>query len=143
VFGSLGLLAGELPPHHAACASQARGAPWPAHASPAWLHRHRGGLLDGDGAAGPQLKTHDLAFADRPPTAAGAILAYSYKGILMTLYSPYWRMPHGTQAPRHRALPPRRVDSFEHMRAQEIRALEKRTMLPKHSFHHQLAIVPQ
>jgi hypothetical protein len=69
------------------------------------------------------LKTHDLAFADRPPTAAGAIVAYGYKGILLTPYSPYWRMARKLCATE--LFSSRRVDSFEHMRAQEMRALAR------------------
>ena len=119
VVGSLGLLAGALPPHRALAKLAAR------HGA---LMHLRLGSFDTVVASSAEtarlvLKTHDLAFADRPPTSFGAILAYGRKGILQTPYGPYWRMARKLCATE--LFSPRRVDSFEHMRAQEMRALAR------------------
>ncbi|CAD6269747.1 unnamed protein product [Miscanthus lutarioriparius] len=119
VIGNLGLLAGALPPHRALATLAARHGP---------LMHVRLGSFDTVVASSAEtarlvLKTHDLAFADRPPTASGAILAYGCKGILQTPYGPYWRMARKLCATE--LLSPRRVDSFERMRAQETRALTR------------------
>lgn len=67
------------------------------------------------------LKTHDLAFADRPCTAAGEHAAYGYLGIVHTPYGAYWRMARRLCATE--LFSPRRVDSYEYIRKQELRAL--------------------
>ncbi|CAL5037147.1 unnamed protein product [Urochloa decumbens] len=120
VVGSLGLLAGALPPHRALAALASR------HGAP--LMHLRLGSFDAVVASTAEaarlvLRTHDLAFADRPPTAFGEILAYGYKGILQTPYGPYWRMARRLCAAE--LFSPRRVDAFEPVRAQEMRALTR------------------
>ncbi|KAF8723722.1 hypothetical protein HU200_021687 [Digitaria exilis] len=67
------------------------------------------------------LKTHDLALADRPPTTAGELMSYGYRGIVHTPYGAYWRMARKLCATE--LFSPRRVASFERVRAQEMRAL--------------------
>ncbi|WVZ90869.1 hypothetical protein U9M48_037128 [Paspalum notatum var. saurae] len=118
VVGSLGLLAGTpLPPHRALAALAARHGPL--------MHLRLGSfhtmVASSAETARLVLKTHDLAFADRPPTAFGRIIAYGYKGILQTPYGPYWRMARKLCATE--LFSARRVDSFEHAREQEVRAL--------------------
>ncbi|KAJ1265950.1 hypothetical protein BS78_08G113000 [Paspalum vaginatum] len=117
VIGSLGLLAGALPPHRALAALAARHGPL--------MHLRLGSfhivVASSAETARLVLRTHDLAFADRPPTAMGRIIAYGYKGILQTPYGPYWRMARKLCATE--LFSARRVDSFEHVRAQELRAL--------------------
>ncbi|WVZ90884.1 hypothetical protein U9M48_037140, partial [Paspalum notatum var. saurae] len=119
LIGSLGLLAGELPPHRALAALAARHGP---------LMHLRLGSFDTVVASSAEtarlvLKTHNLAFADRPPTAMGIIMAYGYKGILLTPYGPYWRMARKLCATE--LFSARRVDSFELLRAQEMRSLTR------------------
>jgi hypothetical protein len=69
------------------------------------------------------LKTHDLAFADRPRTAAGEIASYGYLGIVHTPYRPYWRMARKLCATE--LFSARRVDQFECVRGQEMRVLPR------------------
>jgi typhasterol/6-deoxotyphasterol 2alpha-hydroxylase len=57
------------------------------------------------------LKTQDVLFLDRPKMAAGKHTTYDYSDILWTPYGAYRR---------------RRLASFEHIRADEIRALMRR-----------------
>ncbi|CAL5051398.1 unnamed protein product [Urochloa decumbens] len=120
VVGSLGLLAGALPPHRALAALASR------HGAPL-MHLRLGSfhavVASTAEAARLVLRTHDLAFATRPPTAFGEILAYGYKGILQTPYGPYWRMARRLCAAE--LFSPRRVDAFEPVRAQEMRALTR------------------
>jgi cytochrome P450 len=117
LIGSLGLLAGELPPHRALAALAAR------HG--ALMHLRLGSfhavVASSAETARLVLRTHDLPFADRPPTAFGAMLAYGYKGILQTPYGPYWRMARKLCATE--LFTSHRVDSFEPVRAQEMRLL--------------------
>ncbi|WVZ90874.1 hypothetical protein U9M48_037132 [Paspalum notatum var. saurae] len=119
VIGSLGSLAGALPPHRALTALAARHGPL--------MHLRFGSfdtvVVSSAETARLVLKTHDLAFADRPPTAIGRIIAYGYKGILQTPYGPYWRMARKLCATE--LFSARRVDSFEHAREQEVRALTR------------------
>ena len=90
VIGSLAALAGAPPPHRALAALAAR------HG--ALMHLRLGSyhtvVASSAETARLVLKTHDLAFADRPPTAAGEITSYGYRGIVHTPYGPYWRMAH-------------------------------------------------
>ncbi|WVZ90876.1 hypothetical protein U9M48_037134 [Paspalum notatum var. saurae] len=119
VIGSLGLLAGALPPHRAMAALAARHGPL-MHLRLGSFHTLVASSVE---AARLVLKTHDHAFADRPPSAFGAIAAYGYKGILQTPYGPYWRMARKLCTTE--LLSARRIDSFEHVRAQEVRALTR------------------
>jgi cytochrome P450 len=119
VFGSLSLLADTLPPHRVLAKLAARYGPL--------MHLRLGSfhvvVASSEETARLVLKTHDLAFADRPPTAFGKILAYDYKGIVQTPYGPYWRMARKLCATE--LFSARRIDSFEHARAQEMRALTR------------------
>ncbi|CAN6361398.1 unnamed protein product [Urochloa humidicola] len=120
VFGSLiSLQADRLPPHRALAALAARHGPL--------MHLRLGSfdvmVASSEETARLILKTHDLAFAGRPPTAFGEIIEYGYKGILQTPYGPYWRMARRLCATE--LLSASRVDSFEHARAQEMRALTR------------------
>jgi len=117
VIGSLAALAGALPPHRALAALAARHGPL--------MHLRLGSydvaVASSADAARLVLKTHDLAFADRPSTAAGEVASYGYLGILHTPYGAYWRMARKLCATE--LFSARRVDSFERVRAQEMRAL--------------------
>uniref|UniRef100_A0A0E0NYX5 trimethyltridecatetraene synthase n=1 Tax=Oryza rufipogon TaxID=4529 RepID=A0A0E0NYX5_ORYRU len=119
VFGSLGALAGALPPHRALAALAARHGPL--------MHLRLGSfdavVASSAGAARLVLKTHDAAFADRARTAAGELVAYNYKGIVHTPYGAYWRMARKLCATE--LFSPRRVDSYERIRAEEIGALAR------------------
>ncbi|CAN6170984.1 unnamed protein product [Urochloa humidicola] len=119
VIGSLPALAGELPPHRALAALAAR------HG--AIMHLHLGSyhtiVASSAAAARLVLKTHDLAFADRPRTAAGEVVSYGYLGILQTAYGAYWRMARKLCATE--LFSARRVASFERVRAEEMRALAR------------------
>ncbi|XP_037439533.1 trimethyltridecatetraene synthase-like [Triticum dicoccoides] len=117
VLGSLGALAGALPPHRALAELAARHGPL--------MHLRLGSyhavVASSADAARLVLKTHDLAFADRPRTAAGEHAAYGYLGIVHTPYGAYWRMARRLCATE--LFSPRRVDSYEYIRKQELRAL--------------------
>ncbi|KAF8667546.1 hypothetical protein HU200_052746 [Digitaria exilis] len=124
VIGNLHLLAGSLPPHRALAALASR------HGAPL-MHLKLGSfhVIVASSAATARLvlKTHDLAFADRPPTAFGSILAYGYKGILQTPYGAYWRMARKLCAAE--LFSPHRVASFELVRVQEMRAMTRAIFL--------------
>ncbi|CAL5001773.1 unnamed protein product [Urochloa decumbens] len=67
------------------------------------------------------LKTHDVLFLDRPRTASGKHTTYNYADITWSPYGAYWR-----QARRiclTEVFSARRLASFEHIRADEVRAL--------------------
>lgn len=119
VFGSLSLLAGTLPPHRVLAQLAARYGPL--------MHLRLGSfhvvVASSAEAARLVLKTHDLAFADRPPAAWGAIIAYNYKGIVQTPYGPYWRMARKLCATE--LFSAQLVDKFEPVRAEETRALTR------------------
>jgi len=119
VIGSLAALAGALPPHRALAALAARHGPL--------MHLCLGSyhtvVASSAETARLVLKTHDLAFADRPPTATGEITSYGYRGIVHTPYGSYWRMARKLCATE--LFSARRVDSFERVRAQEMRALAR------------------
>ena len=120
MFGSLNLLADTLPPHRVLAELAARYGPL--------MHLRLGSfhvvVASSAEAARLVLKTHDLAFADRPPAAWGAIIAYNYKGIVQTPYGPYWRMARKLCATE--LFSAQLVDKFEPVRAEETRALFER-----------------
>ncbi|CAL1399632.1 unnamed protein product [Linum trigynum] len=65
------------------------------------------------------LRTHDLAFAGRPETAAGKYAAYDYSDITWSPYGPHWR-----QARRMCAVElfsGKRLESYEYIRREEVR----------------------
>ena len=117
VLGRLGVLEGAAPPHRVLAALAARHGPL--------MHLRLGSyhtvVASSAETARLVLKTHDLAFAfaDRPPTAAGEITSYGYRGTRAVRAL----LAHGAQALCHRALlgAPRQL--FERVRAQEMRAL--------------------
>ncbi|CAL5078431.1 unnamed protein product [Urochloa decumbens] len=119
VIGSLGVLAGSLPPHRALAALASR------HG--ALMHLRLGSyhtvVASSAATARLVLKTHDLALADRPPTAAGETMSYGYLGIVHTPYGAYWRMARKLCATE--LFSARRVASFERVRAEEMRALAR------------------
>ncbi|PAN21465.1 hypothetical protein PAHAL_3G468600 [Panicum hallii] len=119
VFGSLSLLADTLPPHRVLAKLAARYGPL--------LHLRLGSfhvvVASSADTARLVLKTHDLAFADRPPAAWGAIIAYNYKGIVQTPYGPYWRMARKLCATE--LFSAQLVDKFEPVRAEETRGLTR------------------
>ncbi|CAL5092912.1 unnamed protein product [Urochloa decumbens] len=119
VFGSLGLLAGALPPHRVLAALAAR------HGELMHLRLGSFDLVVASSAETARLvlKTHDLAFVGRPPTAFGEIIEYGYKGILQTPYGPYWRMVRRLCVTE--LLSPSRIDAFERARTQETRAMAR------------------
>ncbi|GJN24567.1 hypothetical protein PR202_gb12316 [Eleusine coracana subsp. coracana] len=119
VFGSLGAVTGPLPPHRALAALAARHGPL-MHLR---LGSHHAVVASSADAARLVLKTHDLALADRPRTAAGEITSYGYLGIVHTPYGPYWRMARKLCATE--LFSARRVDSFARVRDEEMRALAR------------------
>ncbi|KAJ1287823.1 hypothetical protein BS78_02G040300 [Paspalum vaginatum] len=119
VVGSLGELAGALPPHRALAALAARHGPL-MHLR---LGSYRTVVASSADTARLVLKTHDHAFADRPRTAAGEVASYGYLGIVHTPYGAYWRMARKLCATE--LFSARRVDSFERVREQEMRALAR------------------
>jgi cytochrome P450 len=119
VLGSLGALAGALPPHRALAALAARHGPL-RHLRLGSYHTVVASSAD---AARLVLRTHDSALADRPDTAAGEITSYGYLGIVHTPRGAYWRMARRLCATE--LFSARRVESFQDVRAQEMRALAR------------------
>ncbi|KAM3206853.1 hypothetical protein ACQJBY_062178 [Aegilops geniculata] len=67
------------------------------------------------------LKTHDVAFTDRPKTAAGKYTTYNYSDITWSPYGAYWR-----QARRMcltELFSAKRLQSYEYIRSEEVAAL--------------------
>uniref|UniRef100_J3LD19 Cytochrome P450 n=1 Tax=Oryza brachyantha TaxID=4533 RepID=J3LD19_ORYBR len=67
------------------------------------------------------LKTNDLAFLDRPRTAAGKYTVYNFTGMLWSHYGEYWRQARKVWVTE--LLSARRLASAEHVRAEEVRAM--------------------
>ncbi|KAL6846499.1 hypothetical protein ACP4OV_023947 [Aristida adscensionis] len=67
------------------------------------------------------LKTHDAVFADRPRMAAGRYTTYNYSNIAWCPYGAYWRQARKLCADE--LFSARRLESFEYIRAEEVRAL--------------------
>lgn len=67
------------------------------------------------------LKTHDAVFIDRPRTASGKHTTYGYADITWSPYGAYWRQARRICVTE--LFSARRVASFEHIRADEVRAL--------------------
>ncbi|CAI0447437.1 unnamed protein product [Linum tenue] len=78
------------------------------------------------------MKTHDLAFSNRPYSAISNRLLYNYKDLSQTPYSPYWRQMRAICVTR--LLSARRVASFRHIREQEaaflVAAIEEGASTP-------------
>uniref|UniRef100_K3ZFK8 Cytochrome P450 n=1 Tax=Setaria italica TaxID=4555 RepID=K3ZFK8_SETIT len=115
VFGSINLLAGPLPPHRA-LAALAAGHGLLMHLRLGSFHAVVASSAE---TARLVLKTDDLAFADRPPSAMGATMSYGYKGIVQTPYGAYWRMARKLCATELFSV--RRVESFERARGGDAR----------------------
>jgi len=67
------------------------------------------------------LKTHDLAFIDRPQTVAGKYTSYNCGGLLYQPYGAYWRQ--GRRLCQTELFNARRLMSLEHVRSEEVRAM--------------------
>ncbi|EAZ44883.1 hypothetical protein OsJ_29523 [Oryza sativa Japonica Group] len=67
------------------------------------------------------LKSHDIVFTDRPRTAAGKHTTYNYTDILWSPYGAYWRQARKMCVTE--LFSARRLESFEHIRGEEVRAL--------------------
>jgi len=115
VIGNLDLL-GPLP-HHSARDLSARHGP---------LMSLRLGSFPAVVASSPDmarffLKTRDLAFVDRPRTAAGKYISYNYSGLFSSPYGAYWRQ--GRKLWQAELFNARRLASLEHVRAEEVRSM--------------------
>ncbi|CAN6319918.1 unnamed protein product [Urochloa humidicola] len=67
------------------------------------------------------LKTRDLAFIDRPKTAAGKHTTYNYSGLFASPYGAYWRQ--GRKLWQAELFNARRLASLEHVRGEEVRSM--------------------
>jgi len=67
------------------------------------------------------LKTRDLAFVDRPRTAAGRYTSYNNSGLFSSPYGAYWRQ--GRKLWQAELFNARRLASLEHVRAEEVRSM--------------------
>ncbi|KAF8720966.1 hypothetical protein HU200_023373 [Digitaria exilis] len=67
------------------------------------------------------LKTHDLAFSDRPRTASGRHTGYNYSDVLWAPYGPYWRQARRLW--KAEIMSARQLRSHEHVRDEEVRAM--------------------
>uniref|UniRef100_A0A0E0CKV6 Uncharacterized protein n=1 Tax=Oryza meridionalis TaxID=40149 RepID=A0A0E0CKV6_9ORYZ len=67
------------------------------------------------------LRANDLAFLDRPRTAAGRYTVYNYSGVLWSHYGEYWRQARRLWVTE--LLNARRLALTEHVRAEEVRAM--------------------
>jgi hypothetical protein len=72
-------------------------------------------------AARSILKTHDLAFCDRPRIAAGRYTGYTYSDVLWAPYGAYWRQAR--RLFKTKILSARRLRSHERVRDEEVRAM--------------------
>ncbi|PUZ41007.1 hypothetical protein GQ55_9G468600 [Panicum hallii var. hallii] len=72
-------------------------------------------------AARSILKTHDLAFIDRPRMASGRYTGYSYSDVLWAPYGAYWRQARRLW--KTEILSARQLRSHEHVRDEEVRAM--------------------
>ncbi|CAL4939531.1 unnamed protein product [Urochloa decumbens] len=66
------------------------------------------------------LKTHDLAFLDRPRTAAGRHIFYGFSDMLWAPYGSYWRQAR--RLLQAELLSASRLRDTEHVRDEEVRA---------------------
>jgi cytochrome P450 len=67
------------------------------------------------------LKTHDLAFLDRPAMAAARHILYNGSDVLWAPYGPYWRQ--GRKLYQNELLSAGRIKSTEHIRSEEVRCM--------------------
>ena len=69
------------------------------------------------------LKTHDLAFANRPESAASRYVAYNDKNMGLAPYGDYWR--HMRKVYVMELLSAKRVESFRSVREEEVYVVVK------------------
>ncbi|KAM0879803.1 hypothetical protein ACQ4PT_033985 [Festuca glaucescens] len=67
------------------------------------------------------LKTHDVAFTDRPKFAAGKHTTYNYSDITWSPYGAYWRQARKMCLTE--LFSARRLQSYEYIRSQEVLSL--------------------
>ncbi|CAD6203696.1 unnamed protein product [Miscanthus lutarioriparius] len=67
------------------------------------------------------LKTHDLAFLDRPAVASARHILYNGSDVLWAPYGPYWRQ--GRKLYQNELLSASRIKSTEHIRIEEVRCM--------------------
>ncbi|KAL6645964.1 hypothetical protein ACP70R_017572 [Stipagrostis hirtigluma subsp. patula] len=67
------------------------------------------------------LRTHDVLFLDRPRNASGKHTTYNFADITWSPYGAYWRQARRICAAE--LFSARRLASFEHIRADEVRVL--------------------
>jgi len=115
VIGSLHLL-GPLP-HHSARDLSARHGPLMSLR----LGSSHAVVASSPGTARFFLKTRDLAFIDRPRTAAGRYTSYNNSGLFSSPYGAYWRQ--GRKLWQAELFNARRLASLEHVRAEEVRSM--------------------
>ena len=72
-------------------------------------------------AARSILKTHDLAFIDRPRMASGRYTGYNYSDMLWSPYGAYWRQAR--KFCKAEVFSAARLRSQEHVREAEVRAM--------------------
>eukprot|EP00253_Pinus_taeda_P007555 PITA_07555 len=67
------------------------------------------------------LRTHDLVFANRPPTTTAKYLSYDFKGLIATPYGDYWKYVRKICVTE--LLTPRRIEFFKDVREEEVSAM--------------------
>ncbi|XP_048140591.1 trimethyltridecatetraene synthase-like [Rhodamnia argentea] len=75
------------------------------------------------------LKTNDVAFADRPKTAAGKYTAYNYSDITWSPYGPYWRQARKILIMELVSV--KRLESYEYIRTEELMSFLKNLYLSR------------
>ncbi|XP_017217184.2 cytochrome P450 750A1-like [Daucus carota subsp. sativus] len=70
------------------------------------------------------LKTYDHIFASRPPTAAGKYTTYNNNNLLWAPYGSHWQQ--GRKIYQSQLFSPKRLDAFQYIRVEEIKALISR-----------------
>ncbi|CAI9118602.1 OLC1v1020194C1 [Oldenlandia corymbosa var. corymbosa] len=78
-------------------------------------------VVSSPGMAKSVLKTHDLAFSDRPSVLLGKIIAYNYSDIAFSPYGEYWRQLR--KLCTLELLSAKRVRSFGSIRRDEVSKL--------------------
>lgn len=66
------------------------------------------------------LKTHDLKFASRPPTAAGKYFMYNFRSLALSPYGDHWKKMRKICVLE--LLTAKRIESFKHLRQEEVSA---------------------
>ncbi|XP_047974156.1 cytochrome P450 71D10-like [Salvia hispanica] len=117
VIGNLHLLAGNTPPHHVFRKLSAQYGPL--------MRIQLGGLpyliVSTVEVAKEVLRTHDLAFSNRPPGLAAEAFSYNYTGVGFAPYGEPWRVLKKLCTVE--LLSMKRVRSFRHVRQEETENL--------------------